>query len=514
MKKTLLKQSLLTFLAFATGSANAATFLVGHKGEMDANYFKSNIEVKSLLKNLEIAIVEAENESDLDYLKLDPNILFVEESIEYEAPKKFISKPVFQMNKKKSKIETVKPVGISVVKADEVWSKYKTKGKNIRVLVLDTGIDINHPALSSSVEKAKNFIKADGNNFADTNGHGTHVAGTIAANGPLLGVAPEVTILAGRVCNNGCPSEAVLEGVEWGIAEKVDVMNLSLGGPMSSSSARVAYAKAQAKNIVVIAASGNDGQLTNSFPASYSEVLSVGAVDKNLLIADFSNWSSTLDVVAPGVDVYSAVPQGTGRMGKSKITSTDGAEILEVSPMTGTGVATLRNKEVVFAGLGTVGELSKVDVKGKIALIKRGEITFKEKLDNAVAAGSAGVIVFNNVKEPFSGTLGDDVVNDHVIVLIDLDKGEALLKKLAMGKVTADLSVEATDYQNNQGTSMASPHVAGIAALIRAKNPNLNAVQVKNLIKETAIETTNANPEKYGRGVVDALSAVKKATSL
>src|SRR5690606_28555425 len=115
------------------------------------------------------------------------------------------------------------------------------------------------------------------------------------------------------------PSYAILAGVEWGIKEKVDVMNLSLGGPNAGFLEKRVYAKAQEQNIVVVAASGNDGELVNSYPASFPEVLSVGAVDKNFLIAPFSNWSESLDVVAPGVAVYSAVPQGTGRKASSKM---------------------------------------------------------------------------------------------------------------------------------------------------------------------------------------------------
>ena len=514
MEKKLLKYNFVLLALLFANMASAATFLIGHKGAIEADYFKSNIEVKDLLKNLEIAIVEVENKSDLDYLKLDPKILFVEESINYEGPQKLISKPVFARNKKKAQITSVKPFGISLVKADKVWDELGTKGQGARVLVLDSGIDMNHPAFGGGkIEKARNFLSEDMDDVEDLNGHGTHVAGTIAANGPLLGVAPEVKILMGRVCNGGCPSDAILRGVEWGIVEKVDVINLSLGGGMSSFLAKAVYAKAQMENIVVVAASGNDGQLTDSYPAAYPEVLSVGAVDKNLVIAPFSNWSSTLNVVAPGVDIYSAVPQGTGRKAMAKITSADDSFPLAVNPVVGSGVDTVRGKEIVYAGLGSADELSQLDVEGKIALIKRGELTFKEKVDNAIASGAIGVILFNNIEEAFNATLGEDENSEFAIVMADLKQGENLVAKLAEGPLTADIAVEATDYQNNQGTSMASPHVAGIAALIRAKNPNLTPEQVKNLIKDTAIETTNEMPEKYGRGFVDAFEAVKQASS-
>lgn len=512
MLKSSLK-SFLILLVLAT-SANAKEFFVGFNGHMDNSYFNSNVQVIKIYKTLDIALVEADKISDLAYLKLDPNISFVEESITFDAPKKFISKPIYNFTKKmKAPRQVVKPVGISLVNADKAWKE--TQGEGIRVLVLDSGIDKNHPALIANFEKGRNFISgAPSNDFSDENGHGTHVAGTIAATGPLLGVAPKVKILSAKVCNTGCPSVAILDGVEWGIKERVDVMNLSLGGPFASSFARRVYQKAEQNNIVVVAASGNDGKDTDSYPASYNEVLSVGAVDANLMIASFSNWSINLDVVAPGVKVYSAVPQGTGRMASAKVNYDKGALKLNISPMTGSGVDYLKDLEIVYTGLGKVSDYSTLDVKGKIALIKRGELTFKEKLDNAVAEGAVGIIVFNNTEEPLNGTLGDDENSKFIAVTLDKEAGEKIVELLKTQTLTASLAVEATDYQDNNGTSMASPHVAGVAALIRAQNPKLTATEVKELIKKTATATTNPSPEKYGMGLVNAAKAVEKARSL
>lgn len=514
MRRNNFKYGLLLVLITASVTASAKEFLIGYKNQMNGSYFTSNIEVKKIFTTLDIVAVEANDIRDFDYLKLDPNISFIEASIEFEAPKKFISKP-YPTFKKRSKLNQapIKPVGIDLVKADKVWED-GNEGQGIRVLVLDTGIDEDHPAIIANIEKAKNFLTNDESAYEDTNGHGTHVAGTIAGSRTLLGVAPKVKILAGKVCDGGCGSMAILSGVEWGIKEKVDVMNLSLGGPFASAYAQRVYAKAEANNIVVVAASGNDGKLVDSYPASYNEVLSVGAVDAKLNIASFSNWSSNLDVVAPGVEVYSSVPQGTGRAASAAVTTSNSSIKLKVNPMTGSGVDFLSNIEVVDAKLGKPSDFENIDVKGKVALIQRGELTFKEKHDNAIAAGAVAVMVYNNVDEDLSATLGEDENSKYIAVSMDMKSGDNLAALLKTEAIVVTLAVEATDYQNNNGTSMASPHVAGVAALIRATNPKLTAKEVKSLLKSTATQTSNPSPEKYGKGLVDALKASNKARSL
>lgn len=507
-----IKLSALFLLSFAAPAVSAADFFIGYKSEMNESYFKSNITVKRIFTTLDIVEVDAASLKDLDYLKLDPNISFVQEDGSFEAPQKFISKPHPTSNKfLKSSASPVKPIGIELVKADKVWDKF-TEGEGVRVAVLDSGIDINHQDLSTNIEKARNFLTNDPNDFVDISGHGTHVAGTIAASGSLLGVAPKVKILAGKVCNTACGFSAILQGVEWAIKEKVDIVNMSLGGPNGMAMARQVYKKAEAANIVVIAASGNDGEMVDSFPASYPEVFSVGAVDKNLVLASFSNWSNSLDIVAPGVEVYSSVPKGSGREAFGAIQfGRNQRQEVKLKPMTGSGVDDLSQVEVVDAGLGLVTDFANINVRGKIALMKRGEITFKEKHDHAIAEGAVAVVVYNNVDEELTGTLGEDTESDFVAVGLNMKLGEKLVQLLKKEKVIADLSVEATDYQNNNGTSMASPHVAGVAALMKAANPKLTATQIKTLLKSTATATTNPTPERYGRGFVNALKAVTSA---
>ena len=146
-----------------------------------------------------------------------------------------------------------------------------------------------------------------------------------------------------------------------------------------------------------------------------------------------------------------------------------------------------------------------------MALIMRGEISFADKVKGAMNANAEAAIVFNNEDGPLLGTLGGDM--DVVALGINKADGEALVELLATKKVLADVAVQASDFGPNQGTSMASPHAAGVVALVRAANSSLNAVEVKNIIRTTATATSLDNSDnKFGKGMVNAFEAVKAAT--
>ena len=352
-------------------------------------------------------------------------------------------------------------------------------------------------------------------NYQDTNGHGTHVAGTIAAdgvNGGLVGVAPKATVLAGRVCGGGCSSIAIISGVDWGISEKVDVINMSLGGPFPSGAAIKAYKRAEAADIVIVAASGNDGNAKVSYPAAYGTTYAVGAVDINLDKADFSQWGKELNIVAPGVDIMSSVPLGSGRDSSLQGIVDKSAVDLESSPMAGSGLGDTE-AEIVYAGLGKEEDVKNLDLTGKIALIQRGEISFKDKADNALSKGAIAVVIFNHQPELLRGTLGDGVHYQIPVLGMNNADGEAMKAALDAGStVTMVVAVEQTDYSSLQGTSMASPHVAGVAALVRAANPNLSAKEVREVMSTTATPLSGPNDEnQLGAGLVNAEAAVEKA---
>ncbi|PIS10678.1 MAG: serine protease [Bdellovibrio sp. CG10_big_fil_rev_8_21_14_0_10_47_8] len=416
------------------------------------------------------------------------------------------------------------PWGIRMVKAPQAWALGQ-QGQGARVLVLDTGIDKNHPALRGQIEDTRDFVGDNQTPYdvADKVGHGTHVSGTIAAalaSDGFSGVAPRAKILMGRVCSeDGCSNVDVVRGMSWGIEQKVDVINLSLGGDFGSPGEKSAMEKAEKAGIVVVAASGNDGKPSVGFPAAYSSVIAVGAVGPDSKKAEFSQWGPELDVVAPGVDILSSVPTGTGCVSSAVVSQAAGTKG-EVASSCFIGSAVVAapglSKEISFVGLGKPEDFSGKDLTAQFALIQRGEIKFAEKVKNAIAANASGVIIFNNTDGLMSGSISDDgTVLAIPVVMIEQKVGEELRDHLGAGeKIRVQVSTSSDDYSGMSGTSMAAPHVAGVVALIRAGNRNLTPEQVRQVLKDT-VEPLGPNEEnEYGSGLVEADKAVARAMQL
>ncbi|MEU7947699.1 S8 family serine peptidase [Micromonospora taraxaci] len=200
-------------------------------------------------------------------------------------------------------------------------------GQGVRVAVLDTGIDADHPDLAGRVAESHNFTEAT--DAGDTVGHGTHVASIIAGSGAASGgkyrgVAPDATLLNGKVCEDfGCPDSAILAGMQWAaVDQNADVINMSLGGTdtpdVDPLEAAVESLTAQTGALFVIS-SGNDGTDGSvSSPSTADAALSVGAVDRDDALADFSSRGPRVgdgglkpDLTAPGVDIVAARGEGT-----------------------------------------------------------------------------------------------------------------------------------------------------------------------------------------------------------
>ncbi|WP_067724775.1 S8 family peptidase [Oceanobacillus damuensis] len=178
------------------------------------------------------------------------------------------------------------------------------------IAILDTGVDYNHEDLNDKTVIGYNFVNNDYHPI-DRNGHGTHVAGIAAAetnNGMgIAGTAPETSILAVQVLDySGSGTlDDVADGIIFAADNGAEVINLSLGCDCNSQTMEDAVDYAWDKGSVLVAASGNDGVSTTFEPASYENVIAVGAVDRNNNIAGFSNYGTWVDVMAPGVDIAS-----------------------------------------------------------------------------------------------------------------------------------------------------------------------------------------------------------------
>lgn len=208
-----------------------------------------------------------------------------------------------------------------MIKAPEVWAK-GVKGKNVKIAVLDTGCDTSHPDLKNQIIGGKNFTDDDGGKedaISDYNGHGTHVAGTIAANdsnGGITGVAPEASLLIVKVLggeNGSGQYEWIINGINYAVEQKVDIISMSLGGPSDVPELAEAVKNAVKNGVLVVCAAGNEGDGDErteelSYPAAYNEVIAVGSVSVARELSEFSNANKEIDLVAPGEDILSTLP--------------------------------------------------------------------------------------------------------------------------------------------------------------------------------------------------------------
>jgi subtilisin family serine protease len=202
--------------------------------------------------------------------------------------------------------------GLKMLSIPPLWEE--TQGKGVKVAVLDTGIDSQHPDFSDVVVGSEDFTDSK-NGVADMKGHGTHVAGIIAArrgNGGVVGVAPQAELLIGKVLrDNGLGTSKMVEsGIRWAIEQKADIINVSLGSLKYSKPVHDAIKEAVKKGIFVICAAGNKGPYLDTvlYPGKLDETVAVGAIDRKCKIWRRSSRGQQVDIVAPGHGVRSAYP--------------------------------------------------------------------------------------------------------------------------------------------------------------------------------------------------------------
>lgn len=193
-----------------------------------------------------------------------------------------------------------------------LWKK--TTGKGIKVAVLDTGCAVLHPDLKDQLLDAVDFTNSKVGP-ADTNGHGTHCCGVIAAQRNkvgIVGVAPDAKLLVGKVLGDGGAGsvDSIVKGIHWAVDKKADIISMSFGSNASNKDLQKAIEYADSKNVILVAAAGNEGPgpQTVGYPARYPQVLSVAAIDPNRKVAKFSSRGPEVDIAAPGVDILSCYP--------------------------------------------------------------------------------------------------------------------------------------------------------------------------------------------------------------
>jgi len=446
----------------------------------------------------------------------------------------------------------VTPYGVTMVRAPQVWPV--AKGDGVNVAIVDTGIDYTHPEIKDHYQGGFNAITGT-SDPRDDDGHGTHVAGTIAAadNGfGVVGVAPNAKIWSAKVLapdGTGTSSGSnaqIASGLNWVLGKRNElgghwIVNMSLGqctdvtvssqcSPIPSVTMQNACQKLADAGILVFAASGNDSTTTHAatvgYPAAFSSVIAVGAVDSTQTVAVFSNQGPELAVSGPGVGVFSSfiVGKGTNSFVNSAGNTYDASALIPAGKGTLSG-------QYVYCGLGATAADFPASVKNNIALIQRGTATFNLKTKNALAAGAKAVVIYNCSiaatpttcgSETFGGwtlvgKLSDGVTDDPadlafawpIDIGISYADGEALRKAAAGATLTETNVVD--DYAVESGTSMACPHAVGVAALVWSVAPNASASDIKSAILNNAADLgATGKDNAYGFGLLDAFAAARQ----
>ena len=241
-------------------------------------------------------------------LAKEAGILRIDNDVEVFA----LARPIKAEKTPKPQPAEVLPWGIDRIDAEKVWGI--TTADPIKVAIIDTGIDVKHPDLKDNLKGGVSTVWYT-YSYNDDNGHGTHVAGIAGAIDNtigVIGVAPKIDLYAVKVLDrrgSGYLSD-VIEGLDWAIQNKMQVVNMSLGTTANVLSFEEAVQRVNAAGITQVAAAGNTGGVV-IYPAAYPEVIAVSATDSTDTIASWSSRGPEIDLAAPGVSIYSTYKGST-----------------------------------------------------------------------------------------------------------------------------------------------------------------------------------------------------------
>ena len=484
----------------AAGSAYAAdttrvivAFKPGAAAQARAAVAAARGSVKLELPGLDAIAIDVPTVA-LGGLQRNPNFLYVEEDV------KRVPLALTAPSKKPYLSGQLVPYGISMVQADQLPD---TNAANRKLCIIDSGIDRAHEDLAG-IPADGLYDRGTGWWYTDENHHGTHVAGTIAAVNNsgvgVVGVNPNKQLKLHIVKVFGADgwaySSSLAKAAQQCGSAGANVISMSLGGGRPSRTEQRAFDSLEANGVLSVAAAGNDGDSTMSYPAGYASVMMVGALDQNKAWADFSQFNSKVEISAPGVMVLSTVPMGAG----AEAALTVGSKVYAPGTMDGSPKTSATAPLADFG----IGDVVNPAVAGKVCLIARGSIDFATKVSNCQSSGGVGAVVYNNAAGGFNGTLGTTVT---AIPSVTASDTEGASLKTQLGQ-SATVAVKATNYAYYDGTSMATPHVSAVAALVWSYYPSCTGTQIRNSLDKSAQDLGPAGrDDKFGYGLVQAKAA-------
>ncbi|MEM0515757.1 S8 family serine peptidase [Pseudoalteromonas sp. YIC-827] len=385
-------------------------------------------------------------------------------------------------------------------------------GAGMKVCVIDSGLDKSNPDFNWAGITG-DYDPGTGDWNVNGGPHGTHVAGTIGASDNdvgVVGMAPGVEMHIIKVFTEfgWAYSSDLAHATNLCSQAGANIINMSLGGGGSNSIESNAFAEFSNNGGLIVAAAGNDGNSAASYPAAYPAVMMVGANDAENNIAEFSQFPSCttgrgkranfdenvcVEATAGGVQTLSTYPAG---MADIAALNADGAFYSTVG---------MENSGDVTAAVYFMGTAESIDTEaqGKVCVIDRGNVSFHDKVANCEASGGVGAVIVNNEDGVLYGTLGDTNRTSIPAVGADLADRDALINAASI-----NVSVGASDYGYMSGTSMASPAVAGIAALVWSNHTECSGEQIRDALKMTAEDQGAAGHDVYfGYGIVKAKAA-------
>ncbi len=398
------------------------------------------------------------------------------------------------------------PYGIAMVQADQLPD---TNAANRKLCIIDSGYDRAHEDLAANPASGI-YDRGTGWWYTDENNHGTHVAGTVAAidnrSTGVVGVAANSRLRLHIVKVFGAEgwaySSSLAKAANQCAEHGANVISMSLGGGLPSALEIRTFDMLARKGVLSVAAAGNDGNSAISYPAGYSSVLMVGAVDEHRAWADFSQFNHKLELAGPGVAVLSTVPMGAGLSSLLSVARRSYAP----GSMAGSPKASATGPLADFG----LGDALNPAMAGKMCLVARGSIDFATKVRNCQASGGVGAVVYNNAAGGFGGTLGETVTSIPSVTASDTE-GASLLGQLGQSAV---VTVQATNYSYFSGTSMATPHVSAVAALVWSYFPTCTGNQIRASLTKSALDLgAPGRDDKYGHGLVQAKAAHDRIAS-